>query len=160
MGRISKTHGYDGTVVLVSDSPLGDDAESLKKVFIVIDGLQVPFPVEEFLLLTDTSAHVQLEFVNNRNEALELAGCEVYSAIAHSKQKIGDGLKRWIGFAVHDYKYGNIGVIRGIEDYSGNIVLQIIDGGSETLISLYPELVTKIDDDAKILHIKAPDGIF
>ena len=162
LGRIIRKHGYNGTVVLVSNQPLDDDTEHLKEVFVVIDGLQVPFPVEEFVLLTDTSAHVQLEFVSNESEANELIGCEVYAAVDPYKQesKEESESEQWIGFAVHDVRYGKIGIIREIEDYKGNRVMQIMEGDRETLISLYPELVTNIDHDTKTLHITAPDGYF
>jgi ribosomal 30S subunit maturation factor RimM len=144
----------------VSDQPLDDDAERLKEIFVVIDGLQVPFPVEELELLTDTSAHVQLEFVDNQDEALVLVGCQVYAATAHNIQEIEAGWEQWTGFAVRDTKFGKIGVIQKIEDYNGNIVMQVMDGRKETLISLYPELITRMDQNAKILQITAPEGYF
>jgi len=147
-------------LVLVSAHPLDDELEQLEEIFVLVDGLQVPFPVEELTLLTDTSAHVRLEFVDNQNEALQLVGCEVFAAVAPREQKMETGLEQWIDFAVHDAKYGKVGIIRNIEDYKGNIVLQVMDGDKETLISLYPELVTNIDHHAKILHIAAPDGYF
>ena len=160
LGRITKTHGYNGTVVLVSDQPLDDELEQLEEVFVPIDGLQVPFPVEELVLLTDTSAHLRLEFIDNQSEAIQIVGCELYAAIAPRKQEAEAGLEQWIDFAVYDVKYGKIGIIRNIEDYKGNIVMQVMDGDKETLISLYPELVTNIDHHQKILHITAPDGYF
>ena len=160
LGRITKTHGYDGTVVLVSDRPLYDDAERVDEVFVVVDGLHVPFPVEELVLLTDTSAHVHLEFVDTQTEAIKLIGCQMYAAIDARKQKMEEEYEQWTGFTVQDAKYGKIGVIRKIEDYKGNIVMQVMDGNKETLISLYSELITHIDQKAKILQISAPDGYF
>ena len=160
LGKITKTHGYSGVLVIVSDKCLDDDLEELNEIFLLIDGLHVPFPVLKLELLTDTSAHVQLEFVNNQTEALKLAGCEAFAAVEPHEQETEPGLDQWIGFDVHDSKHGKAGVIQKIENYSGNVVIQIIDGNRETLISLYPELVTGIDNDAKILYIAAPDGYF
>ena len=160
LGRITKTHGYNGTVVLVSDDLLDDELEQLDEIFVLIDGLQVPFPVVELVLLTDTSAHLRLEFVASQNEALRLTGCEVFTAVVPHKQQPEEGSEQWIDFAVHDAKYGKVGIIRNIEDYKGNIVMQVINGDKETLISFYPELVSHIDHHAKILHITAPDGYF
>ena len=160
MGKISKTHGYNGTVVLVSDRPLDDDVERLKEIFVVIDGLQVPFPVEELVLLTDTSAHVQLEFIDSQNEAIELIGCQVYATSDLNTPEIEAGWEQWTGFAVHDTQYGEIGVIKKIEDYKGNIVMQVMNGKKETLISLFPELIAHIDQSAKTVQITAPEGYF
>ena len=160
LGKIAKTHGYNGTVVLVSNQKLEDDLEDLNELFVEIDGLQVPFPVEELTLLTDTSAHVKLEFIGNQEEALKLAGCEVYAKIIPHEQEIEVGLEQWIGFTVQDAEYGEIGVIKGIEDYNSNIVMQVMNGDKENLISLYPELVMNVDQHAKVLYIAAPDGYF
>ena len=160
LGKISRKHGYNGTVVLVSNQPLDDELEDLEEVFVVINGLQVPFPVEDFTLLTDTSAHVQLEFVNNQEEALRLVGCEMYAATVPHKQEPEAEWEQWTGFTVNDTIYGKIGVIQKIENYKGNIVWQVMNGDKETLISLYPELITDINHDAKILHITAPEGYF
>ena len=160
LGKISKTHGYNGTVVLISEQALDDELENVPEVFLMIDGLPVPFPVEEMELRTDTSAHLKLEFIDNQNEALKLIGCEVFADVVPQEQDIEAGLEEWIGFTVHDAIHGNVGVIQQIEDYKGNIVLQIVDGKKEILISLFPELVTQIDHTAKILHIHAPDGYF
>jgi len=159
LGKIVKTHGYNGIVTLVSERPLEDEAEDLDEVFVNIDGLYVPFSVKKFALLTDTSAHVQLEFVNNQNEALILTGCKVCTAIPHLKKEPETGLE-WIGFTVVDSKHGKVGEIKQIEDYKGNIVIQITNGDKEILISMYPELITNINNDAKILYIAAPDGYF
>ena len=160
LGKITKTHGYNGTVVLVSDQPLDDDVERLEEIFVAIDGLQVPFPVEELVLLTDTSARLQFEFVDSQNEATELLNCIVYATTDFHRQYPVAEFEQWIGFTVHDTKFGKIGVIRKIEDYRGNIVMQVMDGNKETLISLYPELITGIDKNAKKIQITAPDGYF
>lgn len=160
LGKITKTHGYNGAVVLVSEQELDDELENLREVFVMIDGLPVPFPVIEWELQTNTSARMYLEFVDDQNEALKLIGCEAYTEIDLQKQEAESGLEAWIGFAVNDATYGNIGVIRQIDDYKGNIVLQVVDGQKETLISLFPGLVTDIDHQAKILNISLPDGYF
>lgn len=146
-------------MVLVSDRTLDDDLERLEEVFVVIDGLPAPFPVEELVLLTDTSAHLHLEFVDSQNEASELIDCEVFTTIAPGKQEPEPaGLEQWTGYTAHDTRYGKIGVIANIEDYKGNVVMQVIDGDRETLISLYPEMIARIDRHAKNLFITAPDG--
>ena len=126
----------------------------------LIDGIQVPFPVEELVLLTDTSAHVQLEFVDNQKEALELVGCQMYAAIDVRIQKIQAEEEQWTGFELFDTRYGKIGYIQKIENYNGNRVMHVMDGNSEILISLYPELVTDINYAAKSLLITAPEGYF
>jgi len=160
LGKITKTHGYDGTVVFVSNRTLNDDVEHLEEVFVLIDGLPVPFPVEKLVLMTDSSALLQLEFIGDQKEASELAGCELFSEVDCCEQEQQAGFEQWTGYTVNDSRHGTIGVIQNMEDYKGNVVMQVMNSDRETLISLYPELVTRIDHHAKILYITAPDGYF
>jgi len=160
LGKITKTHGYDGTVVFVSNRTLNDEVEGLEEVFVLIDGLPVPFPVENIVLMNDSSALLQLEFVNDQKEASELTGCELFSEVDCYGQEQEAGFEQWTGYTVNDSRHGVIGVIQRMEDYKGNVVMQVMDGERETLISLFPELVTRIDYQAKVLYINAPDGYF
>jgi len=160
LGKITKTRGFNGTMVLVSERPLDESLERLNEMFVVIDGLHVPFPVKKIVLLTDTSAHIQLEFIDNRDQALQLIGCEALAEITFSEPEPKDEREQWTGFAVRDVKHGNIGIVQKIEDYKGNMVMQAVDGDKEILISLYPGLITDIDAHAGILHVALPDGYF
>lgn len=161
LGRITKTHGYNGTVVLVSDKPFDENMEEcLDEIFIIIDGLQVPFPVKKFVLLTDTSAHIQLEFIDNRDQAILLIGCEAFTTFDICEPEQEEDSEQWIGFTVFATGYGKIGIIQKIEDYNGNIVIQVMDGNKETLISVHPELITGADPQAGILNVTLPDGYF
>ena len=160
LGKIIKTHGYNGVLVLVSDSCLDDKSENLNEVFLVIDGLHVPFPVRELVLISDTLAHVKLEFADDQNEAIKLVGCGVYVDKPLCRRKIQSELERWVGFTVNDSIYGKVGVVKKVENYRGNVVMQVMDGKKEILISMYPELVTSIDEIAKKLFISAPNGYF
>jgi len=160
LGKIAKTRGYSGVLAVVFDEPVKDEIEDLDEIFILVDGLPVPFPVQEIKLLTDTSAQFQLEFVTNQKEALALVGSKACATVSLLKQKIETDSEQLLGFAVCDSKHGKIGIIKQIEDYKGNQVMQIMNGDKEVLISMYPELITGIDGGAKILHITAPDGYF
>ena len=159
LGKITKMIGYGGALLLISDEPMSDEAESLSEVFVEVDGLPVPFPVEELSLQTDTSARLKLEFINNPKEASVLVGCRAYAEFLPVKEDSAEA-EQLIGFSVYDSVRGYIGAVRQIENYNGNIVLQITDGEKETLISFFPGLISKIDDKAKTLYITAPDGYF
>jgi 16S rRNA processing protein RimM len=161
IGKISKTHGYNGSLILVSDQDLHDDMENLHEIFIIIDGLAVPFPVEELILRSNTSAQLKLEFVNNPEEASILLGCKACADVKVAEKKTDTEWEKWTGYIAHDRIYGKIGKIKGVEDYNGNVVLQIIrTTGEELLISFFPELITEIDDARKILFIASPEGYF
>ncbi|MDR2038757.1 MAG: hypothetical protein LBQ60_12615 [Bacteroidales bacterium] len=160
LGKISKAHGFSGELILVSEHQLDDSMENLSEIFIVVDGLLVPFPVEEFSLRSDTSAQVKLEFVDSLDETFELLGCDVYADIPYQKEEQKQEWEKWIGFTLRDDRFGEIGIIVQIEDFKGNIVLQVVKDHKEILISLFPELIISVDKQAKVLHVRTPDGYF
>ena len=47
IGYISKTHGLKGHVILRTNDGLDIDAEIIKSVFLVLNGSQVPYFIEE-----------------------------------------------------------------------------------------------------------------
>ena len=145
---------------MVFDKPVIDEIEELEEIYVQIDGLYIPFPVKELNLISDRSAQLRLEFVSTQDEAFMLVECKTYTAKPYFKEKTEAEIERWNGYNVIDSKYGKIGTIKKIEDYKGNIVLQIIDGDKETLISLFPDLITDVDNDTKTLYISAPEGYF
>jgi len=160
LGKIAKTRGYAGELVMVFDQAVSDDIEEIDEVFVLIDGLQTPFPVQKMVTLTDSSALLKMEFVDSQEDAQIVTGCSVYSAEPLLQQKTKTESEKWIGFAVSDSKHGKIGVVKRVEDYKGNVVMRVMDGDKEILISVYPELIIGIDNDAKVLSITAPDGYF
>jgi 16S rRNA processing protein RimM len=160
LGKIIKTRHYDGQLFVVFDAQVSDDIEDLTNIFVLIDGLYVPYQIVEILLVTDTSAYLRLEFIENENNALEIVGCTLWTPQSFFKQKTKTEFDTWIGFEVFDLKRGKIGIIKKIENYKGNVVIQIINADKEILISFYPELLVQADIDAKVLHISALDGYF
>ncbi|MDR0713138.1 MAG: hypothetical protein LBF89_02620 [Bacteroidales bacterium] len=156
IGKFVKTHGFTGVLLLAAEQAADVAPEHLREVFVVVDGLKVPFPVEIFTLRTENSALVKLEFVNSADEAAELTGCDVFAEVKFRQQESEE--KQWTGFAVHDAVYGRIGVIARMENFNGNRVMQIINGEKENLIPFHPELITEVDRKGKILYIHAPEG--
>jgi 16S rRNA processing protein RimM len=156
IGKFVKTYGFAGVLVLASEQTEDEALECLTEIFVVIEGLKVPFPVENFTFRNENTALVKLEFVDSVDEAAELTGCEVFAEVELRQQEEEE--KQWTGFAVHDAVHGNIGIISQIENFNGNVVMQVVHGEKENLIPLHPELITKIDRKCKILYIRAPEG--
>ncbi|MDR1667664.1 MAG: hypothetical protein LBS03_08260 [Bacteroidales bacterium] len=156
IGKFVKTHGFTGVLVLASELTAEEAPECPVEIFVVLDGLKVPFPVADFTFRNENTALVKLEFIDSVDEAAELAGCEVFADVKLRRPK--DEENQWTGFAVHDAVHGNIGIINRIENFNGNIVMQVIREKKENLIPLHPQFIIKIDRKCKILYIRAPEG--
>lgn len=157
IGRLGKTHGVRGEISFLFDDDVFDrvDADYL---ILKVDGILVPFFIEEYRFKSDANAIMKLEGVDTQEQARELTGCDVFfpRALAPSD----DDAMSWaeiVGFAIIDATTGHeMGRIASVDDTTLNILFELEDG---TLIPAPEELITDVDRQAKTITIELPDGL-
>lgn len=77
IGQFAKPHGIKGELSLVTNSDVLEDAED-PYIVCEMDGILVPFFVEDFRYKTDTVVLVKLEDVNSEEDARMFVGKEVF----------------------------------------------------------------------------------
>ena len=77
IGRLGKAHGIKGEVSFLFDDDVFDrvDADYL---VLDIDGILVPFFIEEYRFKSDANALVKFDGIDTMERARELTGCDVY----------------------------------------------------------------------------------
>ena len=77
IGRLGKTHGVRGEISFLLDDDVFDrtDADYL---ILDIDGILVPFFIEEYRFKTDSDALMKFDGIDTQERARELTGCDVY----------------------------------------------------------------------------------
>lgn len=157
IGRIGKPHGVKGEVSFHFSDDVFDrtDAEYL---MLCIDGLLVPFFMEEYRFRSDETALVKFCDIDTQERASELTGCEVFFS-----RELSDNDNEhisWsaiIGFTLIDQATGNgIGRIASVDDSTINILFELENGA---LIPASEELITKIDTKKKEIELELPEGI-
>ena len=157
IGRIGKAHGVKGEVTFQFDDDVFDrvDAEYL---ILEIDGILVPFFMEEYRFRSDSTALVKFEDIDTQDRARELTNCDVYfprELSDNDEEEISWSFL--VGFSIVDAQSGkNVGTIASIDDNTMNILFELEDG---TLIPASEELITDIDKDNKTITIALPEGI-
>lgn len=157
IGRIGKAHGVKGEVTFLFDDDVFDrvDAEYL---ILEVDGILVPFFMEEYRFRSDNTALVKFEDVNTQERARELTNSDVY--FLRSQADADDEELTYtflVGFSIIDDATGKtVGTIADIDDSTINILFQLADG---TLIPANDDLITDIDKDKKTITIALPKGI-
>jgi 16S rRNA processing protein RimM len=63
------------------------------------------------------------------------------------------------GYLLIDERHGELGRIEGIEEMPGNDVFVVLKNGKEILLPVLEDFIEEIDDEAKIIRYKAPDGL-
>ena len=157
IGRIGKAHGVKGEVSFNFDDDVFDrvDAEYL---ILEVDGILVPFFMEEYRFRSDSTALVKFEDIDTQDRARELTNCDVYFPRDMADEDEEELTYSFlVGFDIIDDQSGkNIGTIASIDDNTMNILFELEDG---MLIPASEELITDIDKDNKTITLALPEGI-
>ena len=157
IGRLGKTHGVKGEVSFLFDDDVFDrvDADYL---VLMVDGILVPFFMEEYRFRSDTTAIVKFCDIDTQERARELTGCDVYFPRALTDSD--EGSMSWaeiVGYSIVDASTGQtVGKIASIDDATINILFCLEDG---TLIPASEELITSVDQENRIITIDIPEGL-
>lgn len=157
IGRIGKAHGVKGEVSFNFDDDVFDRVEA-EYLILEVDGILVPFFMEEYRFRSDSTALVKFEDINTQERARELTNCNVYfprDLADNDEEELTYTFL--VGFDIIDDQSGkNVGTIASIDDNTMNILFELEDG---TLIPASEELITDIDKDNKTITIALPEGI-
>lgn len=157
IGRLGKAHGIRGEVSFLFDDDVFDrvDADYL---ILDIDGILVPFFLEEYRFKSDANALVKFDGIDTLESAKELTGCEVFFPREMSDED--DEHISWaeiVGYELVDSETGTVaGTIASVDDSTINTLFELEDG---RLIPASEELIQKIDTKKHQIEIKLPEGI-
>ena len=157
IGRLGKPHGVKGEMTMQVDDDVFDRVDS-DFVLLRVDGLLVPFYMEEYRFRSDTAALVKFEDVDTVERARELTNCEVFFL-----RSLADGEEEeytwsfFVGFEIVEAESGKtIGRIAAVDDSTSNVLFELEDG---TLVPAAGELVSSIDHDARRITMQLPAGL-
>lgn len=162
-GMFLKTHGIDGHLVIKLFFDPEDEPQKGEPVFIEIDGIPVPFFIDEFRFISDDSAIVHFDEINSPEEASAFINCRAFTGShrEYGGQETQDiDYTTLTGFSVVDDKLGNVGILREIVEYSENILMLIDFKDKEILVPFHDDIVKNIDPGSQVINISAPEGIF
>ena len=157
IGRLGKSHGVKGEVSFQFDDDIFDrvDADYL---VLDIDGILVPFFLEEYRFRNDSVCIVKFCDIDTQHRAQELTGCDVFFPRALAEEADEQpSLASLVGFTIVKASDGkNIGNIAAIDDSTINILFELEDG---TLIPASDELIEDIDTEQKQIRMNIPKGL-
>ena len=157
IGRIGKPHGISGGVTLRFSDDVFDrvDADYL---VLMVDGILVPFFIEEYRFRSDEVALVKFEDIDTKDRASELTGCDVF--FPRHLADAGDDVLTWsqiVGYDIVDVLSDKtIGRIEAVDETTINTLLELSDG---TLIPAADEFIEDIDHEERKLMMRLPEGL-
>jgi len=162
----------DVVIAGLTRNPLTDDVviagltrNPLNNAFLIceIDGIFVPFRIENCRIISDSTAYIQLKNIDSDQKARQLLSHkEVYYPKKYLMEDAEDDSFTWnyfIGFTVTDEQLGKIGNIVDIDETTINTLFIIEKGDEEILIPATEEFIIRIDENQKELIVALPEGL-
>lgn len=157
IGRIGKPHGVKGEVSFHFTDDVFDRVES-EYVFLMIDGILVPFFMEEYRFKSEETALLKFEDIDTVERAAELTGTEVFfpRELADGEEE-GISWQQLVGYTIVDHDKGKaMGRIANIDCSTENVVVETEDGN---MFPAADELIKEIDNEKRTLTLVIPEGL-
>lgn len=161
IGRFTRSHGYKGDLILKLKGFNFDEIIDMEWVFVLIDGLPVPFFIENFSERSTDSILVKIEDVDSIDKTPELINTPVYLSndIIQNSELSSTGLNSKIGYAIKDTNHGFLGAFDSVIESAQNPLIRILDKRKEILLPIQDEFILDINDDKKEITVSCPPGL-
>lgn len=160
IGIINKPHGVKGEVSFTFTDDIFDRVEDCDYLVLLLDGILVPFFIEEYRFRSDNVALVKFEGIDSTEKARTMTNVEVYYPVKFMDDQ--EEISSWnyfIGFRVEDVHHGCLGTVVDVDDATMNVLFVIENGDEEVLLPAHEEFILDIDRKKKILKVDIPDGL-
>lgn len=163
VGKLLKPHGIKGEISFVFDENVLDN-ENCRYIICQIDGIFVPFFIEEYRFKGANTALVIFEGLDSEEKVRCLSNLDAYyprSFFNNDENKIDYTWNYFMGFSVVDDDSDTIiGTITDIDESTINILLIIQnEAGEEILIPASEDFILEVDDETQSLRMKLPEGL-
>jgi len=162
VGKINKPHGTKGELQFtITDDAFMADEEELEFIFCKLDGILVPFYVEEYRFRSDTTMLLKLEGIDTEDQARKLTGIDVYAKqvlhIPGPDEELTWNFFR--GCTVEDIKVGQLGRITHVENSTLNTLFIIETADKELMVPAQEAFIVNIDREKRHLVMNLPEGL-
>ena len=159
IGFVNKISGYKGSLKCIIDISRPDKLLKKKYLFLILDGLPVPFAIEEIEII-GTELIIKFEGIDSEAQAKKYIRKEIFADAKSNTKK--NEFHNWKGvtkYFVVDENHGELGIIEEILEYPMQYIAKCIVNGKEILFPLNDEIVLEIDSDEKKIFTALPDGL-
>lgn len=159
IGVINKPHGVKGEVSFTFTNDIFDRVDC-DYLILLLDGILVPFFIEEYRFRSDNAALVKFEGIDTEEKARMFSNVEVFFPSKYMDEE--EAMGTWsffVGFTVIDEKHGNLGKVVSVDDTTINVLFVIEKEGQEILLPAHEEFLKRIDAKGKKMYVQIPEGL-
>jgi 16S rRNA processing protein RimM len=156
LGNVQRTFGTQGELIVrLRAETEGIDLK--EPVFVILDGLPVPFYFKSFEMRGNHRAQVVFEDMESQKLAEELVGKTLWLPAPESTAATPP--HSFTGYTVHDRQHGELGVVSGFLDIPGNPCLQVAYKNRELIIPFNEAIVKQTNHRTRTLETWLPEGL-
>jgi 16S rRNA processing protein RimM len=157
IGKLSKSHGIQGTMVLKFEGNFSEDLYEREFLFVSIDATMIPFFIEEIRERGD-DAFVKLQYLDSEKDASVVKGCDVY--IPTSSKDYLSAPDILTGYVIRDETTGKEMKIKEYLDQQENPLFVVDLENREYMIPVQEDFIVFMDERKRVLKMKLPEGLF
>lgn len=154
IGFVRKVNGYNGELII---SGAFEDLSGEKFMFMFMDGIPVPFAVEN-IFEKGGNVIVKLEDTDDDFHAIRFLKCEVFTEQKNRKKK-NISFHALINFHIIDKIFGDLGPVIRVDEMPQQEIAICKVKGKEVLIPLNPDFIERIDERKKTVDVDLPEGL-
>lgn len=160
LGTILKSHGTKGDLVIGTSFEIPQNFKMPESVFLVIDGLPVPFFIEHYSIISDETIIVKFESINEKEQVSQYYNCSVRMESKYFKKiKVIPNINSLIGYTVLDDELNELGKVSDFMDIPMNPLLQIDYKDKEILLPINNDTLLDFNEKEKRIVLFVPDGL-
>lgn len=171
VAQVLKSNGTDGELVLGFREIAPEDINLKEPVFIVFDGLPVPFYIESFTKRGNTKALVHLTGICSMEDVEEIAGKAVYIEDDQLPEMSieEDGFAALVGWTLltpaDDLEEDDepalieVGEITDFLDIPKNPCIEVETENGAVMIPLHEDLILSVDPEYQEIIMQIPAGL-
>ena len=161
IGSTQKAHGLQGELSVSILDGMDLTLEQADWLFLEVEGLPLPFQLEEVKFRTDNLAILKLKLIKTQEEAKKFSG---YSILIDKDLIVYDeedfSMELLTGYTLIDQKLGTIGKILQVDDYNGNFVITVNYQNQEIMVPINDDLIISFEPTTETIVLSCPPGIF
>lgn len=160
LGKITRTHGLQGNVILKLDTDQPEQYNKLEGVFLEINGLLTPFFIEK---QSWQKGDTKIIFFKNATAALadQLVGKNVFLPLSTLPKLSGKQFyfHEVIGFSIFDENNQLCGEIKEINDQTAQHYFVLTLQGKEIVIPIIKDWILEVNREEKFIKMNLPEGL-
>ena len=176
VAQVLKSNGTDGELVMGFREIAPEDINLKEPVFIVFDGLPVPFFIESFTRRGNSKALVHLTDIESQEDVEEIVGKAVYIDGDNIPEMTleEDGYAALIGWTVltpsgdfhdvipeedEDMEFMEVGEITDFIDIPNNPCIEVETKNGAVMIPLHEDFILSVDPEYQEIIMQIPEGL-